>query len=273
MHALIVEDDETLADLLAEILQRRGFDTTVLHQGGHAAEWIRQHQPDLVLLDLMLPDRDGFSICREVKLDRQTNLTPIVMVTAMARHEDQVSGLAVGANEYITKPFTIDGLYAAADRALAWREHLRHTGSHVEVQCTLQSDLQLLGDVNSLLASLLLHTPLPADTLHLLTYAVSEMCANAIEWGNRNRRELFVTLTYRIEPGRVVIIIKDQGAGFDRAALPHAADADDPIKHLDVRQSLGLRVGGYGILTTRGMMDEMTYNEAGNEVRLVKHFA
>ena len=61
--------------------------------------------------------------------------------------------------------------------------------------------------------------------------------------------------------------------GFDRTALPHAANAADPAKHLDVRRALGIRVGGFGILMTRGMVDEMTYNDAGNEVRLVKRFA
>src|SRR5207249_8800886 len=92
-----------------------------------------------------------------------------------------------------------------------------------------------------------------------------------IEWGHRRNVELVVTVTYRIEPDRVVITIRDMGPGFDPRKLAHAADAEDPVRHMDVRDSLGLRAGGFGILMTRGLVDEMNYNETGNEVRLVKY--
>ena len=271
--ALIVEDDANVADVVARVLERRGIRSTILHEGSPAPAWVREHRPDVVLLDLMLPDRDGYAVCRDIKLDRETNLTPIVMVTAMGQHEDLVKGLAVGANEYVTKPFEIDALYAAIDRAIAWRDELTAGGAQGEVHIHMQSDTGLLGELNKLLAAVLHYTPLSAEEVQYLVTAVYEMAANAIEWGHRKRLELLVTVTYRIESDRVVITVKDSGPGFDRAALAHAADPADPGKHLDVRQALGLRVGGFGILMTRGMVDEMTYNEAGNEVRVVKRFA
>src|SRR2546428_2004422 len=81
--ALIVEDDTMLADLLVTVLKRMDFDATTLGERTGAAEWVRAHMPDLVLLDLMLPGRSGYDICQELKLDRDTNLTPIVMCTAL----------------------------------------------------------------------------------------------------------------------------------------------------------------------------------------------
>jgi len=77
---------------------------------------------------------------------------------------------------------------------------------------------------------------------------------------------------YRIDPLQVTIAIKDSGPGFNPDDLPHAARTDDPVCHMDVRQNLGLREGGYGILIARGLVDDLKYNESGNEVRLVKYF-
>jgi DNA-binding response OmpR family regulator len=271
--ALIVEDEPDMAEILASILRQRNMDAAVLHEGKPAPAWVRQHQPDLVLLDLMLPDRDGYAICEEIKLDRKANLTPIVMVTALGRHEDMIKGLAVGANEYLLKPFTADTLNAAIDRALAWRDELRRTGARGEVHFQLKSDTRFLEELNHMLASLFLYTRLSTEAAHQLTTAVREMGGNAIEWGHRKNVDLVVTVTYRILSDRVVITIKDTGPGFDRSSLRHAANPEDPVTHMDVRESLGLRVGGFGILMTRGLVDEMDYNETGNEVRLVKYFA
>jgi DNA-binding response OmpR family regulator len=270
--ALIVEDEPDMADVLARICRLRHFDSHILHEGNPAPAWVREHHPDFVLLDLMLPDRDGFSVCEEIKLDRATNLTPIVMVTAMGRREDLIKGLAVGANEYVQKPFEIEELNLAIDRALTWRDELRRSGAHGEVHFELKSDTKLLIELNDMLSSLLLFTPLSPDAAHQLTTAVREMGVNAIEWGHRKRVELVVTVTYRIEADRVVVTIRDSGPGFNRNQLTHAANIDDPMAHIDVRESLGLRVGGFGILMTRGLVDEMDYNQAGNEVRLVKYF-
>jgi CheY-like chemotaxis protein/anti-sigma regulatory factor (Ser/Thr protein kinase) len=271
-RALIVEDEHELAELFAEILRLRGLESHVLHLGAPAPQWVRENQPDLVLLDLMLPDRDGYSVCEELKLDRQTNLTPIVMVTARAGHQDMVKGLAVGANEYVTKPFTVDHLNDAIDRAIAWRQELCNCGAQGEIHFELRSDARVLEELNHMLASLFLYTGLPESSVRQLTTAIREMGMNAIEWGHRKQIDRLVNVTYRIEADRVVIKIKDTGPGFDPKHLPHAADPEDPAKHMEVRDSLGLRAGGFGILMTKGLVDELKYNETGNEVRIVKYF-
>ena len=257
---------------MAEILRMRGLTAVVLNEGAPAPAWVREHHPDLVLLDLMLPDRDGYSVCEELKLDRKTNLTPIVMVTARSRHEDMVKGLAVGANEYITKPFTIQQLNAAVDRALAWKDDLCRCGAQGEIHFELKSDARFLEELNHMLSSLFLFSGLPGESIRQLTTAIREMGMNAIEWGHRKQNDLLVNVTYRIDKDRVVIVIRDTGPGFNPGNVPHAADPEDPAKHMDVRDELGLRAGGFGILMTRGLVDEMQYNDMGNEVRLVKYF-
>jgi len=271
--ALIVEDDPDMGLLLVHLVGELGFPATVLQNGKPAVAWAQEHRPRLILLDVMLPDVDGVEICRELKLDRATNLIPIVMVTALAQHEDRIRGLEVGANYYLTKPFTTPQLHAAVGQVLAWRQELERHGTGGEITFRLRSDTHYLEELNHLLASLLLHTSLSEHQARHLMLAVRELGSNAIEWGHQNRSERIVSVTYRIEAARIVIIIRDTGPGFDRKNLPHAARRDDPLSHLEVRESLGLRDGGLGILMAEGLVDELCYNESGNEVRLVKHFA
>src|SRR4029077_8586284 len=80
--ALVVEDERETGELLAEILRRHGFEPHVLAEGKPAIPWVRLNRPDLILLDLFLPDIDGYDVCADLKLERETNLIPLVMVTA-----------------------------------------------------------------------------------------------------------------------------------------------------------------------------------------------
>ncbi|QBM17892.1 transcriptional regulatory protein RstA [Marinobacter sp. JH2] len=98
---LIVEDDERLADLTREYLESNGLTVSLETHGGAAVERIRKEQPDLVVLDLMLPGEDGLSICRRVRPDYSG---PIIMLTARTDDLDQVLGLEMGADDYIGKP-------------------------------------------------------------------------------------------------------------------------------------------------------------------------
>jgi two-component system, OmpR family, response regulator len=270
--ALVVEDEPVVGQLLSEHLRRWGFEPTVFTEGKPAIPWVRDHQPDLVLLDLMLPDIDGFAVCENLKLDRETNLIPVVMVTALGQHQDRVHGLQVGANRYLTKPFTPETLNRAIMDACSWREDMRRRGTEGEIHFRFQSDVQFLDELNHLLGALFLFTGLAETQIKQLTIAVRELGTNAIEWGHEKQIDRIVNVIYRIDPEKVIIDIKDTGPGFDPDNLPHAAQPDDPISHMMVRDTLGMREGGFGILMARGLVDELKYNDTGNEVRLVKYF-
>jgi len=123
-----------------------------------------------------------------------------------------------------------------------------------------------------MLADLFAHTPLTDRHIKDLKQAVMEMGGNAIEWGHRKNADLVLRLTYRIDPTSVTLIIKDEGPGFNPKDLPHAASDEDPIGHIEIRNDLGLREGGFGIMLARGLVDQFRYNRLGNEVTLVKHF-
>jgi DNA-binding response OmpR family regulator len=270
--ALVVEDEEDTGQILAEHLRRWGFEPTVLNEGKPVVPWVREHHPDLILLDLLLPGVDGFTICENLKLDRETNLIPIVMVTALTGHEDKVHGLQVGANRYLMKPFTATDLSRAIQDAFTWREEVEKRGTEGEVHFHLQSDTQYLDELNGLLSSLFLFSGLAQNQVKQLTTAVRELGTNAIEWGHQKQVDRIVDVTYRIDQEKIAITIRDNGPGFDPQHVPHAANPDDPVAHMMVRETLGIREGGFGILMSRGLVDDLKYNEKGNEVRLVKFF-
>ncbi len=102
---LIVEDEESLLKLESILLTSKGFDVKGVTNGQAALDSIAEESPDLVLLDIMLPEIDGFEVCRRIKTDPATRHLPVIMLTAKRSREDMAKGEKVGADWYITKPF------------------------------------------------------------------------------------------------------------------------------------------------------------------------
>lgn len=103
---LVVEDDRDINELVRYNLEREGFDVLSLYEGGQAFDMVLTRKPDLVLLDLMLPQCDGLEICRQIKEDPKTKKIPIIMITAKGTEADIVIGLSLGADDYLAKPFS-----------------------------------------------------------------------------------------------------------------------------------------------------------------------
>jgi len=270
--ALIVEDHPDQAELVAQQMKLRDFTPVVAGTGESGLEMVKRLHPDVVLLDLMLPDISGFDVCRRLRGDRETMLTPVVMLTALDDPENHMRGFRVGANAYVTKPYALEDLYNAVTAARAWRAEMERDHLQGEIHVELNSEINLLSDVNDFLLHLCKSTPFDNEQVMHLRQAVMEMAHNAIEWGNKHQSDRLVTIRYRVFEDRIEIIIRDQGRGFDRGNLPHAAATDDPFTHLDVRDKLGLRAGGFGLMICKGMVDELAYNDLGNEVTMVKRF-
>ena len=107
---LIVEDEQNIVDILAFNLSREGYDTMEAYDGATGLQLALEHNPDLILLDLMLPGMNGFEVCRRIRETGST--TPILMLTAREEEADKVMGLELGADDYITKPFSMRELLA-----------------------------------------------------------------------------------------------------------------------------------------------------------------
>jgi two-component system phosphate regulon response regulator PhoB len=104
---LVIEDERPLADVLAYNLRREGYEVAVAHDGRDGLRKAQTARPDLVVLDLMLPVLDGLEVCRELRAGEQTRTVPILMLTARSEETDQVVGFSLGADDYVTKPFSV----------------------------------------------------------------------------------------------------------------------------------------------------------------------
>ena len=117
-NILVVEDDLDIRELISFNLQNEGHQVFEAKDGEAGIDKAREKLPDLILLDLMLPGIQGLDVCRVIKSDQETKETPIIMVTALGQEEDIVKGLETGADDYITKPFSIKVLIARVNAVL-----------------------------------------------------------------------------------------------------------------------------------------------------------
>ena len=112
---LVVEDDHNISDLIRMYLEKEGFEVHTVFDGGSAVETFRSWEPDMVLLDIMLPVMDGWAVCGKI---RETSRTPIIMITAKSEVFDRIQGLEMGADDYIVKPFEMKELIARINAVL-----------------------------------------------------------------------------------------------------------------------------------------------------------
>ncbi|MCA9923586.1 MAG: response regulator transcription factor, partial [Anaerolineales bacterium] len=123
---LVVDDDKEIVRLLRSYLEKAGFEVLVAYDGGTAVHTLRRDKPDLLVLDLMLPDMDGWDVTRLVRSDHQLLLTPIIMLTARVEDTDKIVGLELGADDYVAKPFNPPEIVARV------RAHLRAKQRHLQ---------------------------------------------------------------------------------------------------------------------------------------------
>ncbi len=121
---LIVDDEEDILEFLRYNLEREGYRVVCARDGSEAIEMARGKSPDLIVLDLMLPEIDGFEVCKRLKLHKETEDIPIIMLTAKAEETDIVVGLEIGADDYITKPFSPKVLIARIRDVLRRRKNI-----------------------------------------------------------------------------------------------------------------------------------------------------
>ena len=115
VSVLIVEDDHNIAELLQMYLEKEGYAVTIAEDGGKGLAKFRAIKPDLVLLDVMMPVMDGWSVCKAIRAE---STTPVIMLTAKGETDDKVSGLKSGADDYITKPFEMREVLARIEAVL-----------------------------------------------------------------------------------------------------------------------------------------------------------
>ena len=121
---VVIEDDKDLTGLLRYAFEKEGFEFADTHDGLTALEFCHREQPDAIVLDVMLPGMDGFSVCRELRKDPCLSETPVVFLTARSQEADRVRGLEIGGDDYVVKPFSVRELLARVKLRLRGRARL-----------------------------------------------------------------------------------------------------------------------------------------------------
>jgi anti-sigma regulatory factor (Ser/Thr protein kinase) len=136
----------------------------------------------------------------------------------------------------------------------------------IDVHIDMHSRMESLERTSQWIIDCVRPVPWMADKIGRLRQTIFELGGNAVEWGNDGDPEKTVHIRLRADDRSLHVVVADQGPGFDRRNLPHAAAEEDPIRHLEIREELGLREGGFGLMITRGLVDRMVFNSTGNTV-------
>jgi CheY-like chemotaxis protein len=264
---LAIDDEPVIRESLSLILQ--GHHLTIVGSGEEG--WSRfQAEPfDLVICDLKLPGIDGMEVIRRIR--EHSPQQRVMVLSADGRPERLISGLREKVVDFVVKPVDPSGLQSAVVNILEAGaiEVLSATPQWIEL--LIPASFQVAASLEQFLANF--QTELDEATRSNLGIVFRELINNAIEHGAHGDASKKIQVSYMRMQRAIIYRIDDPGPGFDVASLPHAAISypDDPMKHIEIRQQQGLRPGGYGMVWTKSMADEVIYNERRNRVMFIKY--
>jgi two-component system, OmpR family, response regulator len=257
---LLVDDDKDLCRMLEKYLTVKGSDVDVAFDGETALRMAPQKRYDLIILDIMMPGIDGYEVCQRLKIQREFNPIPILMLSAKDTEQDRIVGFKTGADAYISKPFEVPDLSRAIEETVEKCRLAREDrGVRHEISFQVQSRFSYLEQVNEMIGQLFRRTDMAPDEIWEIKLAMHELGINAIEHGNKMDPAKQVKVGCTIFDGRLEFMIEDEGEGFDFGRVP------DPTDSMGVH-----RDRGRGIFLVGQLVDEVQYINGGSKVRMVR---
>jgi len=186
VRVLIVEDEPDMNNLLADVLSAYGYQPIQAGSGEEALVILGHERPDAILLDLMLPGLSGYELCRQLKSSRETRSIPVVILTALDRAIDRRYSFETGADEYLTKPFTPDGLVANLANCLARCRADRERCGVLDMTISLAPTLENLKALNALVTCLYSLTDLAPPEMEALRQGLVQICDAAGQWAQQH---------------------------------------------------------------------------------------
>jgi CheY-like chemotaxis protein/anti-sigma regulatory factor (Ser/Thr protein kinase) len=271
---LIVDDDPDIHHLLAAALGSGKYLIADAYDGLEALSLLEARPCELVITDVRMPGVDGLELLRRIHEARPG--TKVLVMTAESTPTTVISSLRDQAAGYLRKPFSLDAVADMVARALGAPasqgdiEVLSAIPQWISLQlrCKLDTAEKLIPFLREM------GTDLTAEEREDVGTAFRELLINAIEHGGRSDPNKTVQVDYVRTAKSIIYKVWDPGEGFSLDNLAHAAisnSPDAPFEHVDIRDRLGLRPGGFGILLIRNLADELIYNQKGNEVLLIKY--
>jgi CheY-like chemotaxis protein len=271
---LVVDDDRSTRHLVRLQLRSAGYSVETAGGGIAALARLRRKHFDLVLLDVWMPDLNGLEMLARIR--KEPSQPKVIVMTADDTSETLLRAIREHAYRYVTKPVEPKDLIALVGGVLASGSEVRP----IEVISARSDWVELLVPCDRMAAERIqdflarLDNDLPEAVRAQIGQAFRELLMNAIEWGGRLDASQSVRISYLRARRMLLYRIADPGKGFRFDGLTHSAlsnPADQPMQHAFAREKKGLRPGGFGLLMTRQMVDELLYNEAQNEVVFVKY--
>jgi CheY-like chemotaxis protein/anti-sigma regulatory factor (Ser/Thr protein kinase) len=271
---LVVDDDRSTRHLIRLQLRSAGYTVETAGDGAAAIARLRRKPYDLVLLDVWMPGMDGLEMLKRLRDD--PSRPKMIVMTADDTSETLLRAIREHALRYVTKPVEPKDLVALVQEVLASKPETRP----IEVVSARSDWVELLVPCDRAAAERIqgflarLDSDLPEAVRTQVGQAFRELLMNAIEWGGRLDASQTVRISYLRARRMLLYRIADPGKGFSFQGLTHSALSnpdDDPTRHILTREEKGLRPGGFGLLMTRQLVDELLYNEAQNEVVFVKY--
>lgn len=249
--ALIVEDEPEANLLLSMLVSLRGYQSTPAHTGAEAEAALDRDVPDVVFLDLMLPDSSGYEICQKMQARPETSLIPVVIVSARLADENRSRCYQAGAVRYVAKPYTPDEIFEALAAAEQWRDE----NARAEATGTMNlgdGDERVIRELSRLRALLTARTPLGGPEAGRIVGALESIVADAHSWGSRRDVERVACADYRLLDDRLIVTVRDESGWFSPGDLRETATRS----HSDLDQ----------------VFDEVHAAESGRATVMVKRF-
>jgi DNA-binding response OmpR family regulator len=250
--ALIVEDEPEANRLLSMLVQFRGYRTESALTGNEALAKIDRESPDIVFLDLMLPDINGYEICETLKKDKATALIPVVIVTARVAVENRIQSYCVGADHYVPKPYTPEQIFQAIVAADDRQRQIDRHAVEGEIRIETDDEGESLRQLAQLRSVLIARTPLDFETVCRLSESLRHLVDLAENWGAKQGASKVAVLKYHTLPDCVTLTLHDRAGWFrDDPDPPEARWAD---------------------VIARGGFDELSADPSSHDVTFVKRF-
>ena len=271
---LIVDDDPDVHRLLTLALAETGCYLESAFNGVEGLKKVEDADWDLVITDVIMGGMDGLELLERVRRIRPD--MPVVVMTVDSTAEKIVSAIRGNAFSWLRKPFEAQAVREMVESALT-KSRLKYDIEvlsasprwlELRLRCDLETATRALQFVREM------EPELPEAEREKVALAFREILFNAVEHGGGNDPNVHVTVTYMRADGALLFRVRDPGPGFSFDKLRHSAlsnPVDSPAEHAKNRDELGMRPGGFGILLTRAFVDELLYNEKGNEAMLIKY--
>ena len=250
--ALIVEDEPEANKLLAMLVQLRGYQTESALDGAQAMDHLREQTPDVIFLDLMLPDIDGYDICRSLKSSEHTSQVPVIIVTARITDANRIESFRAGADNFIPKPYTPDEIFAALEQAQGWKAQLESSRIDGEASLDGRDEAERLRSLARLRNALLSRSGLGARTIEEVARSIEAIWSSARAWERSGCSERSTALKYSLSELCLTLTIVDESGWLESR-----------------RQLAGGPVAG---LVDGELFDAVSADPASRSFQLVKRF-